>query len=145
MPLCLGPFDHDIGQVLKQTKRFVVCLLQRQCLSSQHVILVCRDVIKTQIDDFLNKICTQCKIPCFERSLQVLGRYTNKCKRYCCSKFEKYSYIFCGSYVGGQKNAHRLIFPYNVIEHSPTSLACNSVFVGPNDFKFGTNTRCVVW
>ena len=33
------------------------------------------------------------------------------------------------------------IFPYNIIENSPTSFARNSVFVGPNDFEFGTETR----
>ena len=36
------------------------------------------------------------------------------------------------------------IFPYNTIENSPTPFARNSVFVGPNDFKFGTETRFMV-
>ena len=27
-----------------------------------------------------DKIFTQCESPCFERSVQVSGRYTNKCK-----------------------------------------------------------------
>ena len=35
------------------------------------------------------------------------------------------------------------IFPYNIIENSPTSFASNSVFVGLNNFKFGTETRFV--
>ena len=29
-------------------------------------------------------------------------------------------------------------------ENSPTSFACNSVFVGPNGFKCGTETCCMV-
>ena len=33
------------------------------------------------------------------------------------------------------------IFPYNIIENFPNSFACHSVFVGPNDFKVGTE-RC---
>ena len=46
--------------------------------------------------------------------------------------------------VGKRKSpAH---FAYNnMIENSPTSFACNSVFVGPNDFKFGTETRFMVF
>ena len=36
------------------------------------------------------------------------------------------------------------IFPYKTIENSPSSLAYNSVFVGPNNPKFGTNTHCIV-
>ena len=42
------------------------------------------------------------------------------------------------------KRTPQSIFPYNIIEHSPTSFAHNSVFIGPNDFKFGTETRFVV-
>ena len=45
-------------------------------------------------------------------------------------------YIYCGSHDGGQRNAHQPIFPYNVIENSLTSLACNFVFIGQNNFKF---------
>ena len=52
--------------------------------------------------------------------------------------------LYCGSHVGGQKSAYQPIFPYNIIENSPTSLAPNSVFVGPNKFKFGTETCCMV-
>ena len=36
------------------------------------------------------------------------------------------------------------IFPCDIIENSPTSLAHNSVFVGPNNLKFGTETPCLV-
>ena len=35
-------------------------------------------------------------------------------------------------------------FPYNIIENSPTSLTHNSVVIGPNNFKFGTETSCMV-
>ena len=35
-------------------------------------------------------------------------------------------------------------FPCNITENSPTSFARNSVFVGSNDFKFGTETRFMV-
>ena len=51
-------------------------------------------------------------------------------------------HLDCGSHVGEQKNAHQPIFLSNVIENSPTSLAYNSVFVGLNNFKFGTD--CVI-
>ena len=58
-------------------------------------------------------------------------------------KVQKISiHLYFGSHVGTQKNAFQPIFPYNIIEKSPTSLAHNSVFIGPNDFKFGTETRC---
>ena len=50
-------------------------------------------------------------------------------------------HLYCGSHVGGQDNAPKPILPYNIIENSLTSFARNSVFVGPNDFKFGTETR----
>ena len=36
------------------------------------------------------------------------------------------------------------IFPYTIIENSPTSFACNSVLVGRNDFKFDTETSLTV-
>ena len=53
--------------------------------------------------------------------------------------------FYYGSHVGGQKNAHQLIFPYNIIENSPTSLAHNSAFIVPNiSFKLGTETPCLV-
>ena len=42
------------------------------------------------------------------------------------------------------KNAHQPIFPYYIIEKSPTSLAHNSVLIGPNNFESGTETRCMV-
>ena len=44
--------------------------------------------------------------------------------------------LHCGSHVGRQKNAHQPIFPNNIIENSPTSLAPNFVFIRPNNFKF---------
>ena len=36
------------------------------------------------------------------------------------------------------------IFPHNMIENYPTSLAHNSVLNSPNDFNFGTETSYVV-
>ena len=53
-------------------------------------------------------------------------------------------HLYHGSHVGGQKNGHQPIFPYDIIENSPTSLAHNSVFKGPDNFKFGTETHCMV-
>ena len=53
-------------------------------------------------------------------------------------------FLYCGSHVGGHKNAHQPIFPYNIIENSPISLAHNTVFFGPNSVKFGTETSYVV-
>ena len=58
--------------------------------------------------------------------------------------FENLHTFICGSHVGGQENAHQPIFPYNIIENPPASFACNSVFVDPNDFKFGRGTRFMV-
>ena len=34
------------------------------------------------------------------------------------------------------------IFPCNIIENSPTSLAYNSASVDPNNSKFGSEARC---
>ena len=34
-------------------------------------------------------------------------------------------------------SSHVVIFPYNMIENLPNSLAHNSAFNGPDDFKFG--------
>ena len=42
------------------------------------------------------------------------------------------------------KSAYQLIFPYYIIENFPTSLAGNTVFIGPNNFKFGTETCSMV-
>ena len=53
------------------------------------------------------------------------------------------TFIFCSHY-GGQKNAHQPNFPYNLTKNYPTSLVRNSVFIGPNNFKFGTKTRYIV-
>ena len=52
--------------------------------------------------------------------------------------------LYCGSHDGGHKNAHQAIFPYYIIEISLTSLAYNSVLIGPNGFKFGTYARFMV-
>ena len=52
--------------------------------------------------------------------------------------------IYCVGHDGGQENAPQPIFPYNIIENSPDSFAHNSVFVGPNDFKFGTEPSFMV-
>ena len=42
------------------------------------------------------------------------------------------------NYIVAANNAHQHIFPYNIIENSQTSLAHNSVFIVPNNFKFCT-------
>ena len=54
-------------------------------------------------------------------------------------------HLCCGSHIGGQKNAHQPIFPYSIIENSPTSLGHKSVFIGPNTFKYGKETSCMVY
>ena len=53
-------------------------------------------------------------------------------------------HLYCGSHVGGQKNTHQPIFPYNITENFPASFVRSSVFLSPNDFKFGTETRFMV-
>ena len=53
-------------------------------------------------------------------------------------------HLHYGSHVGGQENALQPIFPYNIIENFPTSFACNSLFVGSNDFKYDTKTCFIV-
>ena len=42
------------------------------------------------------------------------------------------------------KRTPQPIFPYNIIENSPTSFARNSVFDGPNHFKLGTETGFMI-
>ena len=54
---------------------------------------------------------------------------------------QTFLYVAAVIMVGKKVNAHQPIFPYNIIENSPTSLAHNSVFIGPNNFKIGTQTR----
>ena len=59
--------------------------------------------------------------------------------------FQKISIrLYCGSHVGLQKNAHQPILPNNIIENSQTSLAYNSFFIGPNNFKSNAKTHCMV-
>ena len=53
-------------------------------------------------------------------------------------------HLYGGSHADEQKNAHQPIFPFYIIENSPTSLTHNSVFFGRNSFKFGTETRFMV-
>ena len=48
-----------------------------------------------------------------------------------------YTFVYCGSDVGGQKNSHQPIFPYNITEIH------NSIFIDTNIFKFGKETRCM--
>ena len=56
-------------------------------------------------------------------------------------KVQKISmHLYCRRHVGRQMSAYQPIFPCNIIETSPTSLACNSVFIGPNLVQ-----RHVVW
>ena len=43
--------------------------------------------------------------------------------------------LYCSSHVGGQNNAHQLIFPYNIIENPPIYLDHKSSFIGPNNFN----------
>ena len=43
-----------------------------------------------------------------------------------------------------QNDAHQPIFPYNIVENSPTSLAYNSAVFVSNNFKFGTKTGYMV-
>ena len=56
-----------------------------------------------------------------------------------CSKFRKSPYVrlYCDINVGRQKNGLLPIFPYSIIENSPTSFVYNSVCIGPNNFKLG--------
>ena len=49
-------------------------------------------------------------------------------------------HLYCGSHFGGKENANQLTFPYNIIENYPISFVGNSVLVGPNDIRFGTET-----
>ena len=62
------------------------------------------------------------------------------------SKDYKLSYIYIAAamLVGKRMPRHPPIFPHNIIEKCPNSFARNSVFIGPNDFKFSTETRCMV-
>ena len=48
--------------------------------------------------------------------------------------------LYCGSHDAGEKNTH---VPTFVIENSPNSLGHNSVFIDPNDFKFGIEICCM--
>ena len=62
-----------------------------------------------------------------------------------CPKFRKYLYILiAAATMVGKKNAHQLIFPYNITENSPTLLAHNSVFICSNNFLFGIKTSCMI-
>ena len=47
-------------------------------------------------------------------------------------------------YSAAMSFAHHSFFPYNIIENFPNYLTHKSVFIGPNDFKFGTETSCMV-
>ena len=40
---------------------------------------------------------------------------------------------------------HQPIFPYYIIKKSPKFLAHKSVFIDPNNFKFGSETHCMVF
>ena len=44
----------------------------------------------------------------------------------------------------GKRMPTQPIFLYNVTENSPTSLAHNSVLIGPNNFRSVTETCCMV-
>ena len=44
-------------------------------------------------------------------------------------------HLYCDSNVGWQKNSDQTIFLFYLIEIHPTTLANNSVFIDPNDFK----------
>ena len=56
-----------------------------------------------------------------------------------------YPYIYTVAAMLVDKRMPASLFPlYNIKENFPTSLAHNSVFVGTNNFKFGTKTHCLV-
>ena len=65
---------------------------------------------------------------------------SKKCNSYSCSKFRKspYVYIAAAMLIGKRVPTMQPICPYNIIENPPTFLAHNSVFIGPNKFKFGS-------
>ena len=57
------------------------------------------------------------------------GGYTNKCERYGCSSFEslqKRHPCWCS------RSCPQPIFPYNIIDNSPTAFTLKTVFVDPN-------------
>ena len=100
---------------------------------------------KFKLTNFFDKIVMQCKYPYFERCLKVSGRYTKECKSHCSSKFGKTRYIrIAAAMLVGKKECPPAHFPCNIIQNSPASLAYNFVFVGPNSFKFDTNTCYMV-
>ena len=51
-------------------------------------------------------------------------------------------HLYCGSHVGGQKDGHQPIFPRNM-KNSPTFLAHNSLFVGPDNLD--VIQRRIIW
>ena len=55
--------------------------------------------------------------------------------------FESFCSSVCGCHVGGQRNVHQSVFPYNIIENLSNSIAHNSSTVDSNDFKFDRKTK----
>ena len=53
-------------------------------------------------------------------------------------------HVYYGSHVGTRKSAHQPISQNDIEENSPTSVTHKSAFIDPNDFKFGTETHCMV-
>ena len=81
---------------------------------------------KSKLTTFWTKFLHNISNPILKDLCKFQIDTTNKCKRYGCSMS---IHLYCGSHVGGQENAHQPIFPYNIIENSPTSFARNSVSV----------------
>ena len=53
--------------------------------------------------------------------------------------------LYNGSHVGGQKTNQQPIFRYNITKNPLTSLAHNSVFIGPNNFECCTEACCMIF
>ena len=99
---------------------------------------------KILINDFSDKTFTQCNYPILKYLCKFqVGIPINAIVIAVQSLEDLYIFIL-GQPCWWAKECLHPNFPYEIIENPPTSLAYNSVFVDPNNFKFGTETHCMV-
>ena len=124
---------------------FSVCTVHIQLSVARRLFFVCNDVIENLIERLFSQNFFQnvnylilkylCK---FQLDTPINTRII------AVQSLENLYTFYRGTYDSGQENAHQPTFPYNIIQNPPTSLDHTFVFIGPNSFTFGTETRCTV-
>ena len=118
----------------------ICCMLY----SKASLFMVCNGVSKTWINDLLEKFYHSVNNSILKDLCKFQIDTPTDTKVTAVQRFENLHTFILQQPCWRARERPQPIFPYNRRKNSPTSFARNSVFVGSNDFKFGTETRFIV-